>query len=589
MSKLFNPSLFDLYGTRPELKFKGQSNSYSAIGLLSTLIVTGFFVWATIINASELFQKESPSLTTAKLPGVTINSPIELTPEVFEISFGLINAATNTFYIDPSIYTVEAALRNDPSDPTTDIPLDIEPCVPEYMRDSVSSTGTMWCFSKKQTQVSKIEFKSKQKSFVMIEFRRCNPTTSTVTCKPSVIIDTYLKASLCARAVSDWKIDPFNYKEPLQKYYKQDWNGLVLTQTKATYIYLTEAEFTSDNGWLLEDSKTQNVMTIGQVETDSGDITSTLCFYRFVLASSGDKDVYFRSYIKIQDVLAQIGSLCSTFMFFLGFVVLPYASLKMYEDFANKIYGRERPIDKKKEKLETVEESLNQETTRRDNDFSESRIENSNSSYSVVQARSFIEGQRSRRNLAQTRDNSKKSSSRPLEIVTIDNVPFAPSHQTDHNNDSTIRSIWKKKNKKISPGTSGGGGGKEWANIRIGYLEYLWSFIRPNAKMKALEKASEEIDEQLDFLSIYKKLSEVDRLKMCLLTNDQRVLFNYLNRINLDCDNQTEKEEPTSWTDKILTTVQISEAYHNIKKLAQKTVLDKNLLELYEKHKKNSS
>ena len=152
------------------------------------------------------------------------------------------------------------------------------------------------------------------------------------------MIDSALKDSYAGRAFSDWKIDPFNYKEPLQRYHKADWNGIVLSQTKATYIYLTTTEFTSDSGWILPNQQTQNIVAVEKIESDSEDITYDRTFHRLITATSGNKNIYSRSYIKIQDVLAQIGSLCSGFIFLLGIWVYPYSNPKMNETLFNQAF-----------------------------------------------------------------------------------------------------------------------------------------------------------------------------------------------------------------------------------------------------------
>ena len=105
ISNSINPASLDLYGTKPAIHIQGDSKSYSGVGILSSFCVFAFVIWATYINAAELFQKKSPSLTTSSLPSSTINEPMELKPEIFEITFGMINIFYNTFTLSQG-YTV---------------------------------------------------------------------------------------------------------------------------------------------------------------------------------------------------------------------------------------------------------------------------------------------------------------------------------------------------------------------------------------------------------------------------------------------------------------------------------------------------
>ena len=209
------------------------------------------------------------------------------------------------------------------------------------MNSTTKFKGPTWCISKNQPKVPKLEILTKQDAYISIDFKRCK-TTALVKCYPDSVIDSVidsaLKDSFVARGFSDWKIDPFNYEEPLQRYYKADWNGIVLKQTKATYIYLTTTEFTSDSGWILPDQHTKKIVAVEKIESDSGDITYDDTFYRLMIATSGNKNVYSHSYIKIQDVLARIGSLCSGFIFLLGIWIYPYSNLKMNETLVNRAF-----------------------------------------------------------------------------------------------------------------------------------------------------------------------------------------------------------------------------------------------------------
>jgi len=64
-------------------------------------------------------------------------------------------------------------------------------------------------------------------------------------------------------------------------------------------------------------------------------------------------------------------------------------------------------------------------------------------------------------------------------------------------------------------------------------LEVLWqdwlkSFLKPNPEVQVLKKAKEHLIEAFDLVTIAKKVIEIDKLKACLLTHDQRVIFENL-------------------------------------------------------------
>ena len=649
IARSINPASLDLYGTKPTILVQGESISYSGVGIFSSFLVFGFVIWAAYINAAELFQKKSPTLTTANLPSSTINEPIELTPDIFDFSFGMVNLGDSTFYIDSSIYTVQALFYPDASDKNNKVVLDIEECQPSYLKHTTKIKGTLYCLKRTQSQIESINVLTKQDAYVSINFFKCQAN-----CHP--LIDDILKISFCGRLYSDWKIDPFNYKNPLQRYYKADWNGIVLDQTKATYLYLTRTEFTSDNGWLTSSTKTEKIVSVEKIETDSGDVAYGGVLYRLLIATSGNKNVYFRSYIKIQDVLAQTGSLCSGFIFLLGILVYPYSNLKMYEGLVNKAFHVKTNSPDAPEATSPLEYgddlSVNRKlesSTNRINDLTymdQSRIDDTNrnshrrldenadaselKAYDLTiqnitqdkidyipefpaQTREIeLQQRRLQPHIARgTQDNLpslRETINNAVEIPGMDNnilpkkiladveVNEKPNEQSITGSNQQVGETRRlfgcfrsRKKSRVTPASTN----KRQSPLRIGYFEFLLSFFRKKPKIEAIEKGSKQIMLKLDFLLLFRKLNEIDRLKMCLMTRDQQLLFNSIQRPILDIpaqgkrkkkqqdEEEESKSDEESWPD----LSELREAYLNLKRTGCRTTLDRNLVHGYEKNR----
>ena len=697
ISRSINPASLDLYGTKPNLLVQGESISYSGVGIFSSFLVLGFVIWASYINASELFKKETPNLTTANLPSSTINEPIELTPENFDFAFGMVNIGDNTFYIDKTIYTAEAVFYPVASDKHNFIMLDIEECEPSYLNAVSNIKGILFCLKKTQSKLSSINLLTKQDAYVSINFHKCQTG-----CSP--LMNNILEMSFCGRLYSDWKINPFNYEQPLERYYKGDWSGLVLGQTKATYLYLTRTEFKSDNGWLTSNTKTTNIVSVEKIESDSGDLSIDSVLYRLMIATSGNKNIYLRNYIKIQDVLAQIGSLCSGFIFLLGILVYPYSNLKMYEGLVNKAFyvktsshdGTEEPSP-----LEFGDLSLNKKlesSTNRINDLTnmdQSRIGDNDSQrrlYDNVDASEIKGNDLTVHNISQdkidyiselpTRTKEIELSQRrlqpqptpgvqdnpsllreatnaielpgqkadaPLKKILVYDLMHMDEPKIDDNNSRPIHAentdarektnnaielssmkddippkktlpadveVDKRANEQSITDTNQQAGEKrrffgclrsktksrvvpvptrkKQSPLRIGYFEFLLSFFRKKPKMKAIEKGSRQIMLKLDFLLIFKKLHEIDRLKMCLMTPDQRLLFESIQKpiLELAVEGKRKKkkhhddgEESETDEERWPTLSELREAYLNLKRAGCMTTLDRNLVFNYEKNR----
>ena len=624
LTKNLNPASFDFYGTIPAIQIQGQTNSYSKVGIFSSIIVIGFIIWASVINASELYQKKNPSLITVNLPASTFTQSIEISPDIFDFSFGMLDLSTYTLYADPTIYTVEAVFHANPSNPSEDISLEMEECSPQYIREIAEVTGPLWCLKKQQTHLSKIKVKTKQASYMSVNFKRCN-TTATNTCASSNAINARLANSLFGRVYSDWKIDPFNYKQPIQRYYRADWNGVLLTQTRVVYLYLATTEFTSDNGLILPSLNTRNVVTVQSTEVDEASSLPDGTFSILSIANSGNKIVYSRSYIKIQDVLAQIGGLCSGFIFIVGLLVKPYSKVKMYENLINKAFHvsfdpQDKPGSSKQQDLKndtSVIKALNAQSKKENNTTYEepSKIEHynkhnelnpENSSvmnisrgadqaiYNLTQKKIMIAGIdasdsayntiapenkglsvtipniiEANADLSFSRIEDKPKPNKDIEAYSLDDS-LSPPQKRPLNAENTTNinhqnkriyeqrasklskiSCWKRlKMREVSPLPIQ----DRPKSLSIGYFEFIFSPILPKAKLKieAIERGSQQIMLQLDFLTMFRKLAEMDRLKMYLLTPGQRTTFDGLNiptlSVNMRRSDKNERKIETDLT-----------------------------------------
>jgi len=60
--------------------------------------------------------------------------------------------------------------------------------------------------------------------------------------------------------------------------------------------------------------------------------------FSLFIGSSGDKQVYHRSYIKIADIFAQVEGIASAVLVVLIILIYPYLKIKYYEDIFNSLY-----------------------------------------------------------------------------------------------------------------------------------------------------------------------------------------------------------------------------------------------------------
>lgn len=169
--KIIDPSLLDLFGSRPGLKIQGADKTWSLVGLISTLAVGAFAIWALVFTGLELFHKRNPALTTAQLQGATRNEIFSISEDTWDMAFGLVDLMTGSFYNDESIFTIHAWLFPNSGNYTFSYQLDLEICPESKNFDTqYDFKGNIWCFKKDQSKIKEITFQTRGDSFVLITF-----------------------------------------------------------------------------------------------------------------------------------------------------------------------------------------------------------------------------------------------------------------------------------------------------------------------------------------------------------------------------------------------------------------------------------
>jgi len=622
LDKLTDFQKIDIFGVAPNIRFRGKDKSYSLYGFIYTLMIWGFILWAIIFTSQDLVHRTDPSLLTTTLQGATARENIALSHDVFQLGFGLYDNSIGNYFIDSTIYTVEAnlgtyVLQPDGSAVLVQTSLDIRPCQASDFDNNVDYYQSQWCFSKHQTNLDKtISVRTKADSFINILFKVCDGTVAGTTCASTTDINTVLARSYFMTTYKQTTVDPSSYSNPLSDVYPDNWKGVLLGKSKEIQLKLDVIEFNSDNGWLFESKKSQRALNFNEITADVLEVQTTGSFVTFLIANSGNKIVYNRSYMKVQDVLAQVSGLGSTVILVLGFLAFRYAELQMYEKTINDIY-QIKIIDHHLKNIRFGE--------KKDPDFKpsglrifpvkrEKKIELTESALALDQ-NSFENPQRAPKNSIGSPEkiNNMKDSSvlkeenndeSVIELVKIKNDTSQEIPSQKKNTVKPHPSIETKKEdfvmldhqalaKKSESGES--------INIHINYFEWLISPFKSQPKLKLLKRGQEEVEKCLDLLTLVKKIKEIDKLKSCLMSPEQRIIFENLKQPVLSIDMTPREEIGIGGGEKQKMQAQIKdwsdfsskedaltpeEAYKTLKESHHKSHLSQKLLKLYENDRK---
>ena len=205
-----------------------------------------------------------------------------------------------------------------------------------YEFDEQSCPNDPWfeCFPQTQ-DVGKSSFVNSGYDSFEIDLYTC--LTPGYGCATYSDINTQLSYSSFFFKYNEQVIDPYDFEEPIKIRPMQYSESLQMYVYKAVMIYLEETEFITDDGWLFESLTTKKSLSVNRIQTYVSDLTSV---YRasLVIKYTADKNVYIRTYPKIQDLLAQVSGIVGVMIPVVALLAFPYAQLKMKEYMVNELY-----------------------------------------------------------------------------------------------------------------------------------------------------------------------------------------------------------------------------------------------------------
>jgi len=637
----------DIFGVAPSIQFNGGSKSYSQFGLVYTLITGAFVIWAIIFTSQDFVHRTNPAIVTTTLYGATVDEDIVFNHELFQLGFGIYeNFALGNYFIDPSIYTITArmGLFTYYDDGTTILsftPLNIEPCKKSSFDGNVAYYDSQYCLSKKQDHFDKLFTRAEDDTFIQVDFHLCNNITSGGICAPEEVIKKWITDSDVMTTFKQSTTIASDFKEPISHFYTDQWQGLLLDKTKSVKLMIDVVDFTSDDGWLFQSEETKTILNFNPIVGDTLERREENLFATFIIANSGNKIVYKRIYMKIQDVLAQVSGLAGAAALALGLLAQPFAELKMYEKAVKDIYKINM---KKKKNSKAPSRKISKLPSKKDfpvsnNDQSSLSPELDETTKAHLKSEEGLLHLPSRRkfNSAKVAPLRSMKSMQPEDIIQItdpmNNSISSPEKPKLENNfviEEDLNATVAQKDtgphvseKEIDTDRSKPAhdhveiGSPVVAPVdleketpldieesdettdhelpEVGYFEWLLSPIRFSPQINVLKQGRDEINKYLDLLVLVKKMREVEKLETCLMKTEERVLFNNVKQPSLSIDAEKGKKDKkerqvqvTDWlnvSEPPGSVAQVDQAYLNVKIADHKTRFSERLLALYEQDK----
>ncbi|KAL4455325.1 hypothetical protein ABPG74_012477 [Tetrahymena malaccensis] len=586
----------DLFGSKINLRFNGAQTYQSNIGSIITILIFGFIIARLISTLATAIKRNNPTVIFTERQ---VNDPalFEATSQSFPLAFAMQDPITKNYYVDESIYSVQAQLQqkfttynsstqqNQTTWKYTDVPL--QRCTSQNFQNpknqqyfTAINYTNMYCLPPYAVLPIQGDFPSPVFSQIQFIFKQCQTN-----CKPKEVIDYFLLKSGIALYMSDAYVDPTQFEDPFQIYARNMYWPTSLQMPQDVIIFIRNNYIYSDFGWVMSDKEIQKFPSYSFYENFLYPPNFQQYFLTLTFKFEKQKEnSYSRKYQDISSIISEIGGFSQSLLA-IGFLVCTKVSqLQLNQQLINSVFNYEEPEViqqnpiKKKQKVkgccnsklnkkqknsnnnnnnnnQYVETSqLQRISSTQANDTKQIFIKNTDSHLKQEQNQSqFINFQtKSKTKSSQLKPRELKKSTSSSQNQTFMLASFLQEQNKIQKDEKIIKNqkispkliqkinkinqnSQKKKEKNFNDLLE-----KQTKSMQLSIWDYIKSIFFPfgdlRQKKKVIEYSINKLYNNLDILQILKRLIEVEKLKRLLLDQDQIKLFDYLPKPTIHTD-----------------------------------------------------
>ncbi len=349
----------DIFGIPPLFTIRGHQTFQTTIGSTLTLICSLTMIVYISIFINQMTEHKNPSILTT-IYNDEIPKSIYLTNKNFSFAFGLQNQEYTNF-IDESIYNVNAVqtkviLRNN-NTYFTSYPIQIIRCsqhqfelIPQYYTNL--PLNDLYCLNGSVYELDG-EFKREFFTYIKLNFTKCyNSTENNFTCKSNEELNNILSGGFLGIFMTDYNIVPSKYKYPYNTYGKNLYTTFSVNFFNDVFLYLKSIEIITDSGYFFE-NKNKLKFSVYDYIYSNLDHRHSNNFLSLTIRLSPKREVYERSYIKLQTIFSNVGGMLKMILIF-GEYSIYFIRIVLYKNYILEFFN----MDESEIRLKKVREQL---------------------------------------------------------------------------------------------------------------------------------------------------------------------------------------------------------------------------------------
>ena len=351
----------DLYGLSFPLRYKKEETYPTITGIILSIITIFFVIAISILYGMKIIYKTEYSLVTNYAP-IRKKTLIDFSNK--PIMFGFATNGGIMSYIEPSLIslTFDRNIHNVYLDENGIYQLqriskkvEMESC--NISKHFINNNEFMEQFEYNKFLCTKpnqnLSFGGRfgdninGYDILEIHLNKCvNTSSNNNICKSEEIINTFLKNSYLMMVYISESVDHSNITNPLVETLRNELYTVAKEHVKRYYQYFQIANYESDIGLIWNNNKKYDLIEtkdlhIDFVKEEDQDFYESNALLEIAFSSTDQKTIYERKYVKLQDVLGDIGGFTDIIFIFFQFISNYFSKKTMIVDVTNKIIMKE--------------------------------------------------------------------------------------------------------------------------------------------------------------------------------------------------------------------------------------------------------
>ena len=338
MSYIFELFIYlDLFGTKPRFLIDGYKSQRSYIGAFISIICCSCVFMFFIYFFEKILSHSKPNMVVSNLIDDLPDKYYFTDDFVFAISLQFPNY---TNYVDESIYflklyDVEYIFLEDNSYIFKEKEIPITLCsnynikvLPEYFGGL--NLKQLYCANFSGYYLEG-EYGQKKWRTLNFKFSKCRNFSNYNNCLNQEEIDKYLQSGYVDIFMTDKMIVPKDFKNPIKIYGKNIFDSINGKEYMDYWIYLKRLEVQTDEGIIFDQIVKTSVLSFEKTSTMKYSLLD-VTFLQVILRISINKDIYDRTYMKLQEALANVGGMVKI-IFTIGEILNYLTKIILYRNY----------------------------------------------------------------------------------------------------------------------------------------------------------------------------------------------------------------------------------------------------------------